>query len=166
MTVIGSAITAFSLVALLLVVVLTSLRSRKFKFPLVLVVCICLAALILHRFFGFLGPELESSSKGLGFSYTPYIALYSSMILGMLSEYLYSRLSVPQRLRLPFDFGIFISPILISPILFVPLYETLSNVVTPSKATGMLVLVAFENGFFFKGYFDQRRVLHHEKGTS
>jgi hypothetical protein len=82
---------------------------------------------------------------------------------GRVGASLYARFSSLRKLRPPFDFGVFISPILISPILFVPLYETLSNVVTPSKATGMLILVAFENGFFFKGYFDQRRALHHEE---
>jgi hypothetical protein len=162
-TAIGTAITAFSLAALSVLVIFKSFKKRKFGL-LILVVLICLAAVLLHRFFGFIEVDQQFSAKSAeDFSYAPYIALYLSMILGMLSEYLYTRFSSPQELRLPFDFGVFVSPILISPILFVPLYETLSNVVTPSRATGMLVLVAFENGFFFKGYFDQRRALHHEE---
>jgi len=162
-TTIGTAITAFSLIALSVLVLFKFIQKRRFGL-LLLCAPIYLVAELLHRFFGFNPTDQQLSSKSVeGFSYAPYIALYFSMILGMLSEYLYSRFSSPHKLRLPFDFGIFLSPILISPILFVPLYETLSNVVTPSKATGMLVLVAFENGFFFKGYFDQRRALHHEE---
>lgn len=160
MSIIGTAITAFSLIAISLVLFISSVQRRAFG-QLLLIIPICLVVFLLHEFFGFDPIHSDLISKGADdFTCVPYFVLYISMILGMLSEYLYARFRSPRRLRSKFDMGVFLSPILISPILFVPLYETLSNVVTPSKATGMLVLVAFENGFFFKGYFDQRRALH------
>jgi hypothetical protein len=85
------------------------------------------------------------------------------MLLGMLSQYIYTRLEQPKDLRKKFDLGLFLAPIFTSPIIFIPLLSAmqnaevdLQNLTTPKI---MIFLVAFENGFFWKELFDHRRKL-------
>lgn len=88
-------------------------------------------------------------------------ALYLFMLLGMLSHFAYHRFENPKRDRHPFDFGTFIAPIFASPIVFIPLLAALQNAnvnLNNLDSTRIMVfLVAFENGFFWKDYFDHRR---------
>ena len=88
--------------------------------------------------------------------------------MGMIAQYLYSWLGQPpsKRKTKRFDMGLFIAPIFTSPIVFIPLLAALQNAVvdlqnltTPKM---MLFLVAFENGFFWKEYFDHRQELKKE----
>lgn len=97
------------------------------------------------------------------------IVLYGFMLLGMLAHYAYHRFSRPSRHRKKFDFGLFIAPVFTSPIIFLPLLSAMQNanidlmhLTTPKL---MVFLVAFENGFFWKEYFDNRRQLK-EKGQN
>jgi hypothetical protein len=79
----------------------------------------------------------------------------------MLSQYLYARFTTPAGQRPPFDWGSFIAPIFVSPIIFVPLCSTLGVGEHADTGQYMIFLIAFENGFFFKGYFDQRSRVDH-----
>jgi hypothetical protein len=89
------------------------------------------------------------------------IVLYLFMLLGMLAHHLYTRFTLPATDRPKFDFGLFVAPIFASPIIFIPLLSALQNAnidlrqLTTAKL--MVFLVAFENGFFWKEYFDHRR---------
>jgi hypothetical protein len=87
--------------------------------------------------------------------------LYICMMLGMGSNYVYGRFSTAKAARPPFDAGNFIAPILVSPIIFIPLlgafqdaYVDIANLTVPKL---MIFLVTFENGFFWKEIFDNRR---------
>jgi hypothetical protein len=89
------------------------------------------------------------------------VVLYICMMLGMASNYVYGRLSTAKAARPPFDAGNFIAPILVSPIVFIPLlgafqsaYVDVANLAVPKL---MILLVTFENGFFWKEIFDNRR---------
>jgi hypothetical protein len=89
------------------------------------------------------------------------------MLLGMAAQYGYNRFEQPKAERKAFDFGLFIAPIFASPIIFIPLLAALQNadldltrLTTPKM---MVFFVAFENGFFWKEYFDHRRL---EKGKN
>ena len=89
------------------------------------------------------------------------IVLYLFMALGMLAHAAYTRFEKPKSKRPPFDIGTFIAPLLASPIIFIPLLAALQNAdVDLENLTAprmMVFLVAFENGFFWKEYFDHRR---------
>lgn len=87
--------------------------------------------------------------------------LYIFMLLGMASNYLYGRFSMTKSTRPQFDTGNLAAPMMASPIVFIPLlgafqntYVDLANLTAPKL---MIFLVAFENGFFWKEFFDNRR---------
>jgi hypothetical protein len=84
-------------------------------------------------------------------------AVYTGMISGMLAQHLYSRFSVRKEERPAFDTGLFVAPVLVSPIIFLPILQTLGEASLTGKGILAGVLVAFQNGFFFKGYFDEKR---------
>jgi hypothetical protein len=82
---------------------------------------------------------------------------------GMFAQYLYRYLERPVRYRQKWDWGCFIAPIFASPIVFIPLAAAFQNVdidlTNPRLKLPqlMIFLVAFENGFFWKEYFDRKR---------
>ncbi len=86
------------------------------------------------------------------------IVLYMFMVLGMLASHGYSRFSKPKKKRGKFDFGNFIAPVFASPLVFLPLLAAFQNadmsLETLTSARMMTFLVAFQNGFFWKEYFD------------
>jgi hypothetical protein len=86
----------------------------------------------------------------------------------MLAQHAYARLSKPRRRRRRrFDLGTFLAPIFASPIVFIPLLATIQaagvDLYRVNGARFMLFLVAFENGFFWKVIFDQRREMKTEE---
>lgn len=98
------------------------------------------------------------------------IILYACMLLGMFAHYAYSWFGQPKskRKKKTFDFGLFIAPIFASPVIFIPLLAALQNTIdnlqNMTTAKMMVFFVAFENGFFWKEYFDNRKELQ-KKGT-
>ncbi len=96
------------------------------------------------------------------------IVLYMCMLLGMLAQYLHAWLTKPkkERKKQHFDGGLFIAPVFASPIIFIPLLAALQNTVVDlqnlTTAKLMIFFVAFENGFFWKEYFDNRQELKKE----
>ena len=84
---------------------------------------------------------------------------YISMLLGMMAEYVYAQAEKGQQ-NLTFTPMTFVMPILASPIVFIPLLTIAGEVTAPgilSRAKLMVYLVAFQNGFFWKNFFEQRR---------
>lgn len=95
--------------------------------------------------------------KGAGKDLAFIIVLYGFMVAGMLANYLYARFSKAKNRRKKFDFGVFISPVLVSPIVFIPLYAAFKDAQIDLDLSGgkmMVFLVAFQNGFFWKEFFD------------
>jgi|SRR5271165_2690750 len=122
----------------------------------------------LHAIFGFpkalLRPEdatVSKGSEGAAADWPIYVIAYISMLAGMFCQYLYTRFSREEAQRPPFDWGSFIAPVFVSPIIFVPLCSTLGVGEHAETGRYMIFLIAFENGFFFKGYFDQRSQADH-----
>jgi hypothetical protein len=122
----------------------------------------------LHGIFGFpkalLRPEdatFSKGSEGAAADWPLYLIAYLSMLAGMLCQFLYTRFSREAAQRSPFDWGSFIAPVFVSPIIFVPLCSTLGVGEHAEAGRYMIFLIAFENGFFFKGYFDQRSQADH-----
>jgi len=95
------------------------------------------------------------------------VVLYVFMVMGMLSHYLYDRFTDPPSTRQEIDIGNFLAPILISPIVFAPLWGAFQSAnadfvdITPAKL--MVFLVAFENGFFWRQTFETRRRRRQQK---
>jgi hypothetical protein len=85
-------------------------------------------------------------------------SLYAVMVLGMLAHYGYERFQRPLRRRTRFDGGALLAPIFVSPIVFLPLASILESTTSVQAIAPrlMLFLVAFENGFFWREFFDNR----------
>ena len=85
------------------------------------------------------------------------------MVAGMFAQYLFRYFERPVRYRQKWDWGCFIAPVFASPIVFIPLAAAFQNVdidlTNPRLKLPQLMvfLVAFENGFFWKEYFDRKR---------
>ena len=114
---------------------------------------------LLHFAFGF--PSLQAAvAKGKTEGTGPLVlALFVFMILGMGAEYLYHCLdSNPEEVK--FDWRAFVKPFLVSPMVFVPLAASLQNAQVDLSSFNipllMLFLVAFENGFLWRGYFTRK----------
>jgi preprotein translocase subunit SecG len=84
---------------------------------------------------------------------------YFSMVLGMMAEYGYVQAERGNK-KFEFDLMSFLMPIFASPIVFIPLLTLTSEVAIGGAFTRpklMVYLVAFQNGFFWKSFFEQRR---------
>ena len=84
---------------------------------------------------------------------------YIAMLLGMMAEYVYAQGEKGEQ-RLTFTPMTFVMPILASPIVFIPLLTIAGDINAPgilSRAKLMVYFVAFQNGFFWKSFFEQRR---------
>jgi ABC-type glycerol-3-phosphate transport system permease component len=83
--------------------------------------------------------------------------LYVCMIAGMLAQYGFRRFEQAER---SFSWDQFLAPVFASPIVFIPLLGTLQNADVDlyrlDAARLVIFFVAFENGFFWKDYFDHR----------
>ena len=114
----------------------------------------------LNRVFGFPTPKAtiaKSASSDIAFG----TALFIFMVLGMFAQFLYRYFSNPRTKREAFDWGLFIAPLFASPIIFIPLLAAMQNAevdLTQLTAPRMMIfLVAFQNGFFWKEFFDKRQ---------
>ena len=98
------------------------------------------------------------------------------MLLGMTAEYAYSLAERASRgeARVKFDALTFLMPVFASPIVFIPLLTLTSEIGAGggafTRARLMVYLVAFQNGFFWKQLFEQRRqaatTIRHEPMTT
>jgi len=152
-------LTSISLIALLTIAVYYFIQTKNIRRFILQLIIIGLAFAFLY--FLFYKPESPAARGNGGNDIYFVIVLYFFMILGMLAQYTYARFSQPKRIRKKFDFGLFIAPVFASPVIFIPLLSALQNAnvdlrnLTTAKL--MVFLVAFENGFFWKEYFDNRR---------
>jgi hypothetical protein len=137
-------------------------RQRKPGPFVASIATLVVVAVILHRLFGFPIVHPISASKSLTPNELPVIGvLFACMVAGMLAHWLYVWLEVSPGKRPGFDLGLFLMPVLVSPIIFIPLLAAqlntdldLSRLDVPHF---MILPVAFENGFFWKEFFDNRK---------
>jgi hypothetical protein len=98
-------------------------------------------------------------ARGEGHEGAVVFLLYLAMLAGMLAHFAYGYLGLPRKKRRKFDLGNFLAPVLVSPIVFLPLasiFETAEPTVAGSPRL-MLLLIAFENGFFWREFFENRQ---------
>ena len=84
---------------------------------------------------------------------------YAAMLLGMIAQYFYKQAERGDK-KLSFEPLEFLMPIFASPIVFIPLLTITSDLALTgafTKGKLMVYLVAFQNGFFWKSFFEQRR---------
>jgi hypothetical protein len=85
------------------------------------------------------------------------IVLYFCMVLGMLAQCGFRRFERPTDSS---GWREFLAPIFASPIVFIPLLGVVQNtdldLRSLAAARYVIFFVAFENGFFWKDYFDHR----------
>jgi hypothetical protein len=110
----------------------------------------------------------QPTARGAGeVQWALVVALYGEMILGMLAHAAYHRFQRPRGRRRKFDLGAFLAPVFVSPIIFLPLASIL-QATEPVQADAtrlMLFLVAFENGFFWREFFENRMTAHAERAA-
>lgn len=96
---------------------------------------------------------------------------YLSMVLGMIAQYLYAKAERGDT-TFAIEWMPLLLPIFASPIVFIPLVSIAGEVSsTPyllAQPKVMVYLVAFQNGFFWKHFLDQRRpaIREAEKGAT
>jgi hypothetical protein len=99
------------------------------------------------------------STRGDGETPTLVVS-YIAMVLGMIAHYVYAKAERGET-KLTLEWMPFLMPILASPIVFIPLVSIAGEVGTAggifTRARLMVYLVAFQNGFFWKYFFDERR---------
>ena len=144
-----------SLAGLFALAVREFLRSRHVPQFLVWLTILAVCGLAFYFSFDF---AAHLQSKGEQSSGAAMIVLYLFVLVGMACHYLYSHFLKPRPEREVFDFGLLIAPLFASPIIFVPLWSAFEN--AGLTLTGLrfgAFFVAFENGFFWKEVFDNRR---------
>jgi hypothetical protein len=88
------------------------------------------------------------------------VVAYLAMVLGMVAQYFYVQ-AESGATKVKFEWLPFLMPLLASPIIFIPLVSIAVDASGGGAFTRqklMVYLVAFQNGFFWKQVFDQRRV--------
>jgi len=160
MTWIATAIVALCAGLLLAWTLVERFRGRRWYSLATFVLSMAAYLGLLRALFGFPGPEL-ADPKGADEEFLPLVlAMFSCMLLGMAAEYLYQRFDKPAAERRNLDAGEFVKPFLVSPLIFMPLAASLHGAnVDLSRFDAprlMLFLVAFENGFLWRGYFSRK----------
>jgi uncharacterized membrane protein YjgN (DUF898 family) len=145
---------------LLVLIVWHYVRSRRWPSLVLSLVGLFFYVLLLRLLFGFPAAHLEIAK---GPAHTNFLlltlAMFTCMVLGMAAESLYHYLDTPADKR-QFDLGTFVKPFLVSPLVFMPLAASLENSnldLSQFDAPRLMVfLVAFENGFLWRGYFSRK----------
>lgn len=148
-----------SMAGLLLVSGLWARKTGELRMLIALTVGVAAFVLFLNRLFGF--PRTRVVAMGLREDLALWVALYICMLVGMFAQYCYRHFERPRRNRIKWDWGLFMAPVFASPIVFIPLATSFISAGLDLKsftaAKFMIFLVAFQNGFFWKEFFDLKR---------
>ncbi len=146
--------TAISLLALAGVLFYRDYKAKSAKGFILHGVILLACVAFLWRFYGFLTPE--PVARGDNDEIYFIIVLYLLMVLGMLASYAFQHFSKEKAERKEWDFGLFVAPVFVSPVVFIPLLTAFQQAGSDSPRM-MMFFVAFQNGFLWKEYFDQKR---------
>jgi hypothetical protein len=155
-----TALVGLCLGAILAIEVYRAIKTRSGRHLAFALVVLVAFSIFLHQLFGFPFPS-QIVAKGGNSDLAVAVALFICMLLGMGAQFIHGHFIVPRAERKPFDIGLFVAPVFASPIVFIPLLAALQNAdidLTNLTIPRMMVfLVAFQNGFFWKDFFDKRR---------
>jgi hypothetical protein len=154
---------AGSLIGLIIGVAAIELRRGKSRrvLPGILIIAFAVGVFLLTR-------PANVETKGAVDETAGVVFCYGAMLLGMFAEYGY-RQAERGETRFKFELMQFLMPVFASPIVFIPLLTITDDLPLGgafTKAKLMVYLVAFQNGFFWKSFFEQRRQHILETGTS
>lgn len=145
---------------LLLIGTLQAKKTQSWRSFWIELVAIAIFSFFLNALFGFPFPS-GTTAKGPNEDLIFSFVLYICMLAGMLSHYLYRHLARPQNRRLKWDWGLFLAPVFASPIVFIPLLAAFQGAGSDFRQMTaqrfMIFFVAFQNGFFWKEFFDHKR---------
>ena len=135
-------------------------RSPHWPSLILSVLVLLLYVFLLRSLFGFPNSRVDIAKGSGNNNFLPIaIAMFVCMVLGMAAESLYHYFDAPPDKR-QFDIGSFLKPFLVSPLVFMPLAASLENAnldISQFDAPRLMVfLVAFENGFLWRGYFSRK----------
>lgn len=104
-------------------------------------------------------PDPDIKAKAVTQEVVAVALCYVSMLLGMIAQYFYKQADRGEK---TFTFAPleFMMPIFASPIVFIPLLTVTQNMALSdafAKGKLMVYLIAFQNGFFWKSFFEQRQ---------
>lgn len=156
-----TAIIVISMIGLLIISIYRFIKFKNARSFVIQVVLLGLASYLLYALF--YTPNAPTPKGEEDNNIYLIVWLFIFMLLGMLGNYLYGYFSKPQkeRKKIKFDFGLFIAPVFVSPIIFIPLLVAFQegNISLQGSMTAkiMFFLVAFQNGFLWKEYFDHLR---------
>ena len=106
----------------------------------------------------------RADTRGAIDQMAPVVICYLSMLLGMMAEIGFTR-AERRDLNVKVDRMTVLLPVFASPIVFIPLLTLMTDDAMAGgafrQAKLMVYLVAFQNGFFWKSFFEQRRVAAH-----
>ena len=154
--------TAISLLALAGVLFYRDYKAKSAKGFILHGVILLACVAFLWRFFGFLTPE--PVARGDNNEVYFIIVLYVIMVLGMLASYAFQHFSKQKAERKEWDIGLFLAPVFVSPVIFIPLLTAFQQADSDSPRM-LMFLVAFQNGFLWKEYFDHKRKKVTQDGT-
>lgn len=142
-------------VASAVVLIYLALRTRRPRVIVLTLLVVALSGWIVYS----VSPA-ATVTRGENEDNTTLVISYVAMILGMTSHYVYLQAERGAK-QLKFNWLSFVMPILASPIVFIPLVSLAGEVPAVggafTHAKVMVYLVAFQNGFFWKHFFDQRK---------
>jgi hypothetical protein len=155
---IATVIISASLVLLFGWIVWRHVRSAHWPSLILSLTGLALYALLMRLLFGFPALAVEESKGSQDNTFLAQaVALYLCMLAGMGAEYLYHYFDAHDAKDRKFEIGTFLKPFLVSPLVFMPLAASLQNAnldLSRFDAPRLMVfLVAFENGFLWRGYF-------------
>ncbi len=150
-----------SLLGLVVLLALSARNTGRWRALAIELIAIAAFAVFLNRLFGFPSSPTGIVAMGKSDDFLLAGALFISMLAGMISQFLYRRFERPQRLRPNWDWGMFIAPVFASPIVFIPLLAAFQNANIDLKELTaprlMIFFVAYQNGFFWKEFFDRKQ---------
>jgi hypothetical protein len=154
-----SVLITVSMAGLLLVSARWARKTGEWRMLIALAIAIAAFVLFLNRQFGYPGTRIVA--MGPREDLALWMALYLCMLVGMFAQYSYRHFDRPRRNRARWDWGLFLAPVFASPLVFIPLATSFSSAGLDLKsltaAKFMIFLVAFQNGFFWKEFFDMKR---------
>jgi hypothetical protein len=144
--------------ALILIALLVSeLLLRRYRHRLNIVALLSLLVIVAALIFSewSVTPNIEAKGETSGVQWIMVALMYIAMTLGIVAQTYYFRSDAVEP-----GFTSWIKPALASPIIFIPLLssyqDTLSTIDQISLAEIMILLVSFQNGFFWKVIFDKQ----------
>ena len=137
------------------VVFYLALRSRRPRTIVATLVLLLVGALIVYA----VSPT-ATITRGDEANGVTLVISYVAMLLGMAAHYFYAQADRGAK-KVKFQWLAFLMPILASPIVFIPLVSIAGEVPAVggafTHAKVMVYLVAFQNGFFWKHFFERQK---------